>query len=99
MQFQKALVFAMQENDVNEQELAKRSGANPRWITEISTNSDWHPRLDTILRLCYSLEFDVFRFLDYAEFGISRKNSSSNMRFPKNVSILKLSVKRLSRSL
>nr|WP_321261164.1 helix-turn-helix transcriptional regulator [uncultured Sphaerochaeta sp.] len=90
MQFQAALVYAIRENNVSEQELCEKTGSNPRWITEITTNSEWHPRLDTILRLCYSLEFDVFKFLDYAEFGISRKNSSSNMRFPKNVSILKL---------
>lgn len=88
MQFQKALVFAMQENDVNEQELAKRSGANPRWITEISTNSDWHPRLDTILRLCYFLEFDVFRFLNYAELGIPCNTSSLNIKSPTDCSSL-----------
>jgi len=69
MQFQAALVYAMRENNVSEQELCERTGSNPRWIIEITTNSDWRPRFDTILRLCYSLDFNVFSFLDYAEFG------------------------------
>ncbi|MBJ2357941.1 hypothetical protein [Sphaerochaeta sp. S2] len=90
MYFQKALLFAMQEKKVGELELTKISGANPRWITEITTNSDWHPRLDTILRLCYSLEFDVFSFLDYAEFGFSRNNVYSSKYFPGNRSTSEL---------
>jgi transcriptional regulator with XRE-family HTH domain len=62
-------------NNVSEQELCERTGSNPRWIIEITTNSDWRPRFDTILRLCYSLDFNVFSFLDYAEFGTIIDNS------------------------
>jgi len=69
MQFQEALVFAMQDSNVDEQELTARTGSNPRWITEITTNPDWRPKLDTILRLCHALRFNVLTFLDYAESG------------------------------
>nr|WP_319472768.1 helix-turn-helix transcriptional regulator [uncultured Sphaerochaeta sp.] len=89
MQFQAALVYAIRENNVSEQELCERTGSNPRWIKAITTNSDWHPRLDTILRLCYSLEFDVFRFLDYAEFGPSRNISSINKNLPNKIYTLR----------
>lgn len=90
MNFQKALLLAMQENNVGEQELTERIGANPRWITEITTNSDWHPRLDTILRLCYSLEFDVFRFLDFAEFGMSYADSTYSLSLQKKFTKIEL---------
>jgi len=86
MQFQAALVYAIRENNVSEQELCERTGSNPRWIKAITTNADWRPRLDTILRLCYSLEFDVFRFLDYAEFGPSRNIFPKNKNSPNNLS-------------
>lgn len=86
MQFQAALVYAIRENNVSEQELCERTGSNPRWIKAITTNADWRPRLDTILRLCYSLEFDVFRFLDYAEFGPSRNILSKNKKSPNTLS-------------
>jgi DNA-binding XRE family transcriptional regulator len=67
MQFQQALCYVMKERSVSQEELAIRTGANPRWIIEITTNPDWHPKLDTILRLCYALSFDVILFLELAE--------------------------------
>ncbi len=73
MQFQQALIHAMEYQGITQAELAARSEANPRWILHITTNTDWVPKLDTVLRLCYALRFDVLSFLEYAEVG-SRGN-------------------------
>jgi len=78
MQFQAALVWAMQESKVDETLLAARTGSNPRWITEITTNPDWRPKLDTILRLCHALKFNVLTFLDYAEVGSRGQHPTPN---------------------
>jgi len=82
MQFQEALVFAMQDSNVDEQELTARTGSNPRWITEITTNPDWRPKLDTILRLCHALRFNVLTFLDYAESGSRGEHPTPNTQHP-----------------
>jgi hypothetical protein len=80
MQFQEALVWAMQESKVDETLLAARTGSNPRWITEITTNPDWRPKLDTILRLCHALRFNVLTFLDYAEVGSRGQHPTENRK-------------------
>jgi hypothetical protein len=80
MQFQAALVWAMQESNVDETLLAARTGSNPRWITEITTNPDWRPKLDTILRLCHALKFNVLTFLDYAEVGSRGQHPTENRK-------------------
>ncbi|MBJ2357860.1 helix-turn-helix domain-containing protein [Sphaerochaeta sp. S2] len=82
MQFQAALVWAMQESKVDETLLAARTGSNPRWITEITTNPDWRPKLDTILRLCHALKFNVLTFLDYAEVGSRGQHPTPNTQHP-----------------
>ena len=82
MQFQEALVWAMQESNVDETLLAARTGSNPRWITEITTNPDWRPKLDTILRLCHALKFNVLTFLDYAEVGSRGQHPTPNTQHP-----------------
>jgi len=82
MQFQAALVWAMQESKVDETLLAARTGSNPRWITEITTNADWRPKLDTILRLCHALKFNVLTFLDYAEVGSRGQHPTPNTQHP-----------------
>ena len=73
MQFQQALIHAMEYQGITQAELAARSDTNPRWILHITTKTDWVPKLDTVLRLCYALRFDVLSFLEYAEVG-SRGN-------------------------
>jgi len=80
MQFQEALVWAMKESNVDETLLAARTGSNPRWITEITTNPDWRPKLDTILRLCHALRFNVLTFLDYAEVGSRGQHPTENRK-------------------
>nr|WP_321305825.1 hypothetical protein [uncultured Sphaerochaeta sp.] len=82
MQFQAALVWAMQESKVDETLLAARTESNPRWITEITTNPDWRPKLDTVLRLCHALKFNVLTFLDYAEVGSRGQHPTPNTQHP-----------------
>ncbi len=69
MHFQQALVTVMETKKVSLEELAARTNANPRWLLNITTNSDWTPKLDTILRLCHALRFNVFAYLALAEAG------------------------------
>ncbi len=69
MHFQEALVTVMETRKVSLEELAARTNANPRWLLAITTNSDWTPKLDTILRLCHALKFNVFSYLALAEVG------------------------------
>jgi len=69
MHFQQALVTIMETRNVSLEELAARTNANPRWLLAITTNSDWTPKLDTILRLCHALRFNVFSYLALAEVG------------------------------
>ncbi len=69
MHFQEALVTVMEIRNVSLEELAARTNANPRWLLAITTNSDWTPKLDTILRLCHALRFNVFSYLALAEVG------------------------------
>ena len=69
MHFQEALVTVMETRKVSLEELAARTNANPRWLLAITTNSDWTPKLDTILRLCHALRFNVFAYLALAEVG------------------------------
>lgn len=59
----------METRNVSLEELAARTNANPRWLLAITTNSDWTPKLDTILRLCHALRFNVFSYLALAEVG------------------------------
>lgn len=76
MHFQKALVTVMNYQDVSNQELAARTGSDLRWISSITTNADWMPKLDTILRLCHALRTNVFTFIGIAESGL--KNNEMN---------------------
>ena len=76
MHFQQALVTIMETRNVSLEELAARTNANPRWLLAITTNSEWTPKLDTILRLCHALKFNVFAYLALAEVG-SRSNDSN----------------------
>lgn len=75
MQYQKALVHVMRIHQISIQELSKKMCSDPRWVTEITSNSEWKPKLDTIFRICYVIRFDVISFVNYAEFGIFTKNS------------------------
>ncbi len=76
MHFQQALVTIMETRNVSLEELAARTNANPRWLLAITTNSDWTPKLDTILRLCHALRFNVFSYLALAEVGSQSNNSN-----------------------
>lgn len=67
MYFQQALVTAMEAQKVTIRELAVRTHSDPRWILSITNNCEWHPKLDTILRLCYALRVNVFSFIALAE--------------------------------
>lgn len=66
----------METRNVSLEELAARTNANPRWLLAITTNSEWTPKLDTILRLCHALRFNVFSYLALAEVGSQSKNSN-----------------------
>ena len=70
MQFHQALIFTLDQLNISTIELAKKLCSNPRWIKEITTNSEWKPKFDTVLRICYSLNVEVESFLNIAEFGI-----------------------------
>lgn len=72
MHFQQALVTAMKTQQVTVQELAERTNSDPRWILTITTNCEWKPKLDTILRLCYALRFNTLSFIALAERGSFR---------------------------
>ncbi|MPM40058.1 hypothetical protein SDC9_86696 [bioreactor metagenome] len=74
MQFQKTLVQILDELGISPYELAKRMDSDYRWIVEITSNQEWKPKLDTIFRICYALQFDVETFLYRAEFGIDFRN-------------------------
>jgi transcriptional regulator with XRE-family HTH domain len=76
MHFQQALVTIMETRNVSLEELAARTNANPRWLLAITTNSEWTPKLDTILRLCHALRFNVFAYLALAEAGSQSNNSN-----------------------
>jgi len=82
MQFQQALCLAMEERHVSQEMLAARTDANPRWIVEVTTNPEWHPKLDTILRLCLALRYDVISFLELAEVGSRGLAPSSKLQAP-----------------
>ncbi|WP_443022433.1 helix-turn-helix domain-containing protein [Sphaerochaeta sp.] len=82
MHFQQALVYAMNRQHVSLSELAARTGANPRWLTEITTNAEWRPKLDTILRLCHALRFNVLDYLTYAEADSCGQAPSSKLQAP-----------------
>jgi len=82
MQFQQALCQVMEERHVSQEMLAARTDANPRWIVEVTTNPEWHPKLDTILRLCLALRYDVISFLELAEVGSRGLAPSSKLQAP-----------------
>ena len=82
MQFQQALVSAMETRKVTVEELAARTNSNPRWILSITTNCDWTPKLDTILRLCHALKFNVFSYLALAEVGSRGYTPNSQLPTP-----------------
>ena len=70
MYFHKALLTVMETQQVSVQELARRTNSDPRWILTLTTDCKWKPQLDTILRLCYALKFNVFSFIALAEIGL-----------------------------
>ena len=72
----------MEERHVSQEMLAARTDANPRWIVEVTTNPEWHPKLDTILRLCLALRYDVISFLELAEVGSRGLAPSSKLQAP-----------------
>jgi len=69
MQFHQALLFVMDQLEISSCELAQKLSSNSRWIKEITTNSEWKPRFDTVLKICYSINIEVELFLNVAEFG------------------------------
>lgn len=81
MQYQKALVCVMEHHHTTVQELSRRMGSDPRWVTEVTTNSEWRPKLDTIFRICYTLKFDVIEFVNYAEFGRFNSDQKTLVEF------------------
>jgi transcriptional regulator with XRE-family HTH domain len=88
MHFQKALVTVMDYQGVSIQELATRTGSDLRWILSITSNSDWRPKLDTILRLCYALRINVFSFIGIAEAGLKYNEINSKETFSTYCSIV-----------
>lgn len=95
MYYQKALVHVMKIYQISILELAKKMGSDPRWVAEITSNSEWRPKLDTIFRICYTLRFDVIKFVNYAEFGVyinESENLSDMMGTNANSSLSKLTV-------
>lgn len=73
MHFQQALVSVMKTQQVTIQDLAIRTNSNPRWILSITTDWEWRPNLDTILRLCYALRYNTFSFIAMAEASFQGK--------------------------
>jgi len=79
MQFQKTLVLIMESLGISSNELAQRMDSDYRWIIEITTNHEWKPKLDTIFRICYALQFDVVKFFEFVEFGVCSNNWAASM--------------------
>ncbi len=77
MNYQQAFLQAMVESKVTISLLAIRTEWNTRRIEYVLKEAEtWHPNLDTLLQLCYSLPCDVFRFFALAEFGSDGNHQS-----------------------
>ncbi len=74
MNYSNALTLIMESRRVPLDILAMQMYVKTDWIKKIIKKSNWKPRLDTILHICYCLEVDVFDFLKLSNENII-KNS------------------------
>ncbi len=93
MNYQYALVRMMGEKNLSIFDVAANTNWTVRYAEAVAENKRWHPCFDSVLKLCYSLRFNVFTFFEYAQEGVGSeyivgiKKSIRSYSFIRNVDL------------
>ena len=82
MNYQYALVRMMEEKNLSIFDVAANTDWTVRYAEAVAENKRWHPCFDSVLKLCYSLRFNVFTFFEFAQVGVRGQSPITNHQSP-----------------
>ncbi len=82
MNYQYALVRMMEEKNLSIFDVAANTDWTVRYAEAVAENKRWHPCFDSVLKLCYSLRFNVFTFFEFAQVGVRGQSPIPNPQSP-----------------